>query len=218
MHNSSNRKQTIGNRCTNDAPRNSRNHRMPLPKISVGAGPTAAENREVTRCLLCGLVQYRPKKNFCRKCLRFLPCTITFRIPAPPEAVEEAASASQHDLVKNIGHHIQQLRESRKLSQSDLQHASSVSRSYLSRIESGAMTPSLGTLEKIGSALGIGLHRFFIPETSGEALAEDSFIQDLRPFLRRLDYDRWQFVLRRLVAISGDVDAKAKLGAPRKSA
>jgi len=47
----------------------------------------------------------------------------------------------------------------------------------LSRIESGQMTPSLGTLEKISEALNVGLNRFFIPESDGEALLEDPFIQ-----------------------------------------
>jgi len=67
-----------------------------------------------------------------------------------------------------------------------------VSRSYLSRIESGQMTPSLGTLEKISEALNVGLNRFFIPESDGEALLEDPFIQGLRPFLQQLDWEQWQ--------------------------
>jgi len=70
------------------------------------------------------------------------------------------------------------------MTQSQLQSRSKVSRSYLSRIESGQMTPSLGTLEKISEALNVGLNRFFIPESDGEALLEDPFIQGLRPFLR----------------------------------
>jgi transcriptional regulator with XRE-family HTH domain len=80
-----------------------------------------------------------------------------------------------------------------------------VSRSYLSRIESGQMTPSLGTLEKISEALNVGLNRFFIPESDGEALLEDPFIQGLRPFLRQLDWEQWQSILKRLQAISDHV-------------
>jgi transcriptional regulator with XRE-family HTH domain len=83
--------------------------------------------------------------------------------------------------VENIGQRIRQLRESRGMTQSQLQSKSKVSRSYLSRIESGQMTPSLGTLEKISEALNVGLNRFFIPESDGEALLEDPFIQGLRP-------------------------------------
>jgi transcriptional regulator with XRE-family HTH domain len=69
------------------------------------------------------------------------------------------------------------------------------------------MTPSLGTLEKISEALGVGLNRFFVPETNGEALLEDPFIQGLRPFLRQLDWEQWQSILKRLAAISDHVSS-----------
>jgi transcriptional regulator with XRE-family HTH domain len=185
---------------------------VPLQTISVGAGE-AKIDREVVRCLTCGLIQYRTKNGFCRRCLRLLPCPMTFRLPdaapQPQNEIEGAARPiSQNSLVKNIGARIRQLRESRGITQSQLQDCSRVSRSYLSRIEGGQMTPSLGTLEKIGQALGIGLHNFFIPELRGESLIRDDFIQDLRPMLRQLDYDRWQYVLRRLAIISGQVESE----------
>ena len=93
------------------------------------------------------------------------------------------------------------------MTQSQLQSRSKVSRSYLSRIESGQMTPSLGTLEKISEALNVGLNRFFIPESDGEALLEDPFIQGLKPFLRQLDWEQWQSILKRLQAISDHVSS-----------
>jgi transcriptional regulator with XRE-family HTH domain len=67
------------------------------------------------------------------------------------------------------------------------------------------MTPSLGTLEKIAEALGVGLNRFFVPETNGETVLEDPFIQGLRPYLRQLDWTQWQGILKRLQAISEHV-------------
>jgi transcriptional regulator with XRE-family HTH domain len=109
------------------------------------------------------------------------------------------------ETVENIGQRIRQLRESRGMTQSQLQARSRVSRSYLSRIESGQMTPSLGTLEQIAEALGVGLNRFFVPETNGETVLEDPFIQGLRPFLRQLDWTQWQGILKRLQAISEHV-------------
>jgi hypothetical protein len=51
------------------------------------------------------------------------------------------------------------------------------------------------------------LNRFFIPESNGEALLEDPFIQGLRPFLRQLDWEQWQSILKRLQAISDHVAA-----------
>jgi transcriptional regulator with XRE-family HTH domain len=169
-------------------------------------------DREVIRCKTCGLVQYRTRTGNCRRCVRALPQRLEFLIP-PAAPVEEAAVEVASDrfinqeTVENIGQRIRQLRESRAMTQSQLQSRSKVSRSYLSRIESGQMTPSLGTLEKISEALNVGLNRFFIPESDGEALLEDPFIQGLRPFLRQLDWEQWQSILKRLQAISDHVSA-----------
>ena len=169
-------------------------------------------DREVIRCKTCGLVQYRTRTGNCRRCVRALPQRLEFLIP-PAAPVEEAAAEVASDrfinqeTVENIGQRIRQLRESRAMTQSQLQSRSKVSRSYLSRIESGQMTPSLGTLEKISEALNVGLNRFFIPESDGEALLEDPFIQGLRPFLRQLDWEQWQSILKRLQAISDHVAA-----------
>ena len=169
-------------------------------------------DREVIRCKTCGLVQYRTRTGNCRRCVRALPQRLEFLIP-PPAPVEEAGAEpaqekfANRETVENIGQRIRQLRESRTMTQSQLQSRSKVSRSYLSRIESGQMTPSLGTLEKISEALNVGLNRFFIPESDGEALLEDPFIQGLRPFLRQLDWEQWQSILKRLQAISDHVGA-----------
>ena len=140
-----------------------------------------------------------------------LPPKVEFLIP-PPAPQELPGDERQlfekwpnRETVENIGQRIRQLRESRGMTQSQLQARSRVSRSYLSRIESGQMTPSLGTLEKISEALGVGLNRFFVPESNGEALLEDAFIQGLRPFLRQLDWEQWQSILKRLAAISDHV-------------
>ena len=170
-------------------------------------------DREVIRCKTCGLVQYRTRTGNCRRCVRALPQRMEYLIPqevpqeeqAVPEAV--ATKFANQETVENIGQRIRQLRESRTMTQSQLQARSKVSRSYLSRIESGQMTPSLGTLEKISEALNVGLNRFFIPESDGEALLEDPFIQGLRPFLRQLDWEQWQSILKRLQAISDHVNA-----------
>ena len=168
-------------------------------------------DREVIRCKTCGLVQYRTRTGNCRRCVHALPQRLEFLIPpAPPEVADAEAlpeKQANQETVENIGQRIRQLRESRSMTQSMLQSRSKVSRSYLSRIESGQMTPSLGTLEKISEALNVGLNRFFIPESDGEALLEDPFIQGLRPFLRQLDWEQWQSILKRLQAISDHVGA-----------
>ncbi len=39
--------------------------------------------REVLRCQVCGLVQYRTRTDNCRSCLRLLPPKVSFVIPSP---------------------------------------------------------------------------------------------------------------------------------------
>ena len=175
------------------------------------------QDREVIRCKSCGLVQYRTRAGNCRRCVRMLPPKVEFLIP-PPVPQELPGDDRQlfekwpnRETVENIGQRIRQLRESRGMTQSQLQARSRVSRSYLSRIESGQMTPSLGTLEKISEALGVGLNRFFVPESNGETLFEDPFIQGLRPFLRQLDWEQWQSILKRLAAISDHVGTSGQM-------
>ncbi len=168
-------------------------------------GPLNIESdRGVIRCITCGMVQYRTSNGNCRRCLHLLTPKTQFLIP--PSALQELLDDDRQlfekwpnrETAENIVQRIRQLRESRGMTQSQLQARSCVSRSYLSRIENGQMTPSLGTLEKISEALGVALNRFFIPETNGDALLEDPFIQGLRPFLRQLDWEQWQSILKRL--------------------
>jgi transcriptional regulator with XRE-family HTH domain len=168
----------------------------------------AASDRDVLRCQLCGLVQYRTRTGYCRRCLRLLPMVQAVTLPppqAPPEQEAPSRAWPNTQTVERIGNRVRQLREWRSMTQSQLQSRSKVSRSYLSRIESGQMTPSLGTLEKISEALGIGLNRFFLPENQGELMLEDPFIQHLRPYLRQLEAAQWQSILKRLEAITEHV-------------
>jgi transcriptional regulator with XRE-family HTH domain len=192
-----------------------------LPPISTQTntnrndGPRKVESdRDVIRCTTCGMVQYRTRNGNCRRCLHLLAPKIEFLIPTPNvrelpiDDRQPFEKWPNNEMVENIGQRIRQLRESRGMTQTQLNAHSRVSRSYLCRIESGQMTPSLGTLEKISEALGVGLNRFFVPETNGATLLEDPFIHVLRPFLRQLDWEQWQSILKRLTAISDHVSGR----------
>ena len=203
--------------CENPSLRNARIICEEIVAEKHSSQSNAELDREVVRCQVCGLVQYRTRTDNCRRCLRLLPPKVTFVIPTPsPQDLpgddrQLFENWPNRETVENIGQRIRQLRESRGMTQSQLQARSRVSRSYLSRIESGQMTPSLGTLEKIAEALGVGLNRFFIPETNGETVLEDPFIQGLRPFLRQLDWAQWQSILKRLQAISEHVSTNGAI-------
>jgi transcriptional regulator with XRE-family HTH domain len=56
-----------------------------------------------------------------------------------------------------IGQRVRQLRHERKWSQSKLAREAEIAQNVLSRVELGAVVPSLPTLEKIARAFGVGV-------------------------------------------------------------
>jgi transcriptional regulator with XRE-family HTH domain len=55
----------------------------------------------------------------------------------------------------DIGKKLRLIRESKGLSQGDIERRSGLLRSYISRVEGGYTAPSLTTLEKFAKALGV---------------------------------------------------------------
>jgi len=60
-----------------------------------------------------------------------------------------------------IGQRLRELRESKHLSQGDVEHRTGLLRCYTSRVECGHTIPSIETLEKYAMALEIPLYRLF---------------------------------------------------------
>jgi len=59
---------------------------------------------------------------------------------------------------------LRQIRESKKLSQGDIENRSGLLRCYISRVENGHTVPALETLEKIAQALEVPLYQLFCQE------------------------------------------------------
>lgn len=60
-----------------------------------------------------------------------------------------------------IGQRLRELRESKKLSQGDIEKRTGLFRCYTSRVECGHTVPSIQTLEKYARALEVPLYRLF---------------------------------------------------------
>lgn len=60
-----------------------------------------------------------------------------------------------------IGQRLRELRESKQLSQGDVEKRTGLLRCYTSRVENGHTVPSVETLEKYAMALEIPMYRFF---------------------------------------------------------
>jgi transcriptional regulator with XRE-family HTH domain len=99
-----------------------------------------------------------------------------------------------------IGDRLKQLRESKKLSQGDIEKRTGLLRCYISRVENGHTVPAVETLEKMARALEVPMYQLF---HEGEAAAS------VRKLKLPRDNDEWGTVgatgdyfskLRRLLA------------------
>jgi len=116
--------------------------------------------------------------------------------------------------VWSIANVIRELRRSRMLSASELARRSGISRGHLHHVENRSFTPSLRTLEKISVGLGVGVGRL-LTLNSSEVVLEDSFVQQVRPFLRHLNSQQRRLLLRTLEAAPKNSKAPVmKTGAP----
>ncbi len=61
----------------------------------------------------------------------------------------------------SIGARIREMREQKGLSQGDIEKSTGLLRCYTSRVENGHTVPSIETLERFASALGIPLYQLF---------------------------------------------------------
>ena len=61
----------------------------------------------------------------------------------------------------DIGERLRQLRESKNLSQGDIETRTGLLRCYISRVENGHTVPAIETLEKMARALEVRLYQIF---------------------------------------------------------
>ena len=78
----------------------------------------------------------------------------------PPSAVARSRSP-ERSTPGHVGQQIRQLRQSASLAAGALARSTGVSRSMLSRIEGGLVSPSIETLRKLAAGLGVPMSRLF---------------------------------------------------------
>jgi transcriptional regulator with XRE-family HTH domain len=74
-----------------------------------------------------------------------------------------------------IGDRLRELRESKELSQGDIEKRTGLLRCYISRVENGHTVPAIQTLEKMARAFEVPMYQLF---HAGEAAAS---IRNLKP-------------------------------------
>jgi DNA-binding XRE family transcriptional regulator len=116
--------------------------------------------RQILRCPQCELIQFETATGICRRCHRLLdgPTADLRNQPLLPSDSCLTAEA----LAKRIGGEIRSLRKDRRLSQERIANKMAISRSAVSKLESGKSVPSLAKLHRVTSALGIDIAEVFL--------------------------------------------------------
>ena len=65
-----------------------------------------------------------------------------------------------------VARNLRRLRSEQGLSQEELAHRAGVDRSYISLLETGSNSASVGMLERLGKALGVSVARFLEPKAT----------------------------------------------------
>jgi transcriptional regulator with XRE-family HTH domain len=67
-----------------------------------------------------------------------------------------------------VGDRLREIRESKGLSQGDIEQRTGLLRCYISRVENGHTVPAVETLEKFACALEVQMYQFFFDSKHGE--------------------------------------------------
>lgn len=104
----------------------------------------------------------------------------------------------------NLGESIRVIRQSKGLSQGEMQKRTGILRSYLSRVENGHTVPSFATLQRLATAMGVTLADFFshgdgtalpAPPPVGSAGTASDYLQELKHYLPHLSPQQRQELL-----------------------
>jgi transcriptional regulator with XRE-family HTH domain len=152
--------------------------------------PLMMPAREVLRCEHCALVQFRTSNSMCRRCHKPLDVE---EAPTPIEIVAPSQTpASTQDAGLRVAAQVKDIRRARHLSQRQLAGRMQVPRTYISKIENGKAIPTLGSLERLASALEVDIcqlvrdGRSQHEEEMAEILA-DPFLAELAQYLPKLE-------------------------------
>jgi transcriptional regulator with XRE-family HTH domain len=150
----------------------------------------SVETREVLRCNHCDLVQFRTRNSLCRKCRH--PLDVEERALLAPHLVALPSSAQAAEAGLQVAGQVRDIRRARHLSQRQLASRMQVPRTYISKIENGKAIPTLGSLERLAMALGVGVCHLVRDARSRReeevaALLADPFLAEIAALLPQLD-------------------------------
>jgi transcriptional regulator with XRE-family HTH domain len=142
-------------------------------------------DREVLRCDLCSLVQFRTTSSICRRCKKPLEVEQPVAATPGPVLVTESPEESSGPQVARA---VRELRRRRNLSQRQLAGRMQVPRTYISKIENARAVPTLSSLQRLADALEVHLTELLADrrDFAHDVLA-DPFIAEIAPLLLKMD-------------------------------
>ena len=163
---------------------------LALRRQDMATTLASVETREVVRCDLCSLVQYRTSNSLCRKCHR--PLDTEEPTPLVPQLVTAQPASSTAEAGLQVAGQVREIRRARHLSQRQLASRMRVPRTYISKIENGKAIPTLGSLERLAEALEVDLCQLVRDSRSRRdeavnAILSDPFLAELASMLPHLD-------------------------------
>ena len=102
-----------------------------------------------------------------------------------------------------IGDRLKELRESKELSQGDIEKRTGLLRCYISRVENGHTVPAVETLEKLARALEVPMYQLFHDGEAAASVRSLKLPKDSEEWGNKGDEANYVSKLRRLLAKMG---------------
>jgi transcriptional regulator with XRE-family HTH domain len=135
-------------------------------------------------------MQYRTANSLCRRCHK--PLDIEELVPLAPQLVTSPAVPSSAEAGLQVAGQVREIRRARHLSQRQLAGRMQVPRTYISKIENGKAIPTLGSLERLATALEVNVCQLVrdsrsVREEEVTAILADPFLAEIAALLPHLD-------------------------------
>lgn len=135
-------------------------------------------------------MQYRTSNSLCRKCHK--PLDMEEPEHLAPQLVISSSAESAEDAGSQVATQVRDIRRARHLSQRQLAGRMQVPRTYISKIENGKAIPTLGSLERLASALEVDVSKLVRDARSRRdeevaAIFADPFLAEVAALLPQLD-------------------------------
>ncbi len=117
-----------------------------------------------------------------------------------------------------IGSRLKELRESKELSQGDIEKRTGLLRCYISRVENGHTVPAVATLEKMARALEVPMYQLFHDGEAAASIRKLKLPKDSEEWGSKGDEADYLSKMRKLLAKMGPDNQKLLLHVAQKVA